>query len=159
MTLLEARQTYNLSQMQVADVLGIPLRTYVRYEKDNSYGNELKRKMMVQSINEKYEITETKGVLSIEEIKTKVHNLIETKYKDKISFCFLFGSYAKGYAKDNSDIDLCVNTNLTGLKFAGLSESIRRVLHKKIDLIRFSNLENNSMLLTEIMKDGIKIYG
>ena len=91
MTLLETRQNYNLSQMQVADVIGIPLRTYVRYEKDNSYGNELKRKMMVQSINEKYEITETKGVLSIEEIKTKVHNLIVTKYKDKISFCILFG--------------------------------------------------------------------
>ena len=47
MTLLETRQTYKLSQQQVASVLGIPLRTYVRYEKDNTYGDELKRKMMI----------------------------------------------------------------------------------------------------------------
>ena len=112
MTLLEARHNYNLSQMQAACVLGIPLRTYVRYEKDDAYGSEMKRKMMVQSINEKYEITETKGILSIEEIKEKVHDLIETKYKDTISFCFLFGSYAKGYATGTSDVDFCVSTTL-----------------------------------------------
>lgn len=160
MTLLETRQNYNLSQMQVADVLGIPLRTYVRYEKDNSYGNELKRKMMVQSINEKYEITETKGVLSIEEIKTKVHDLIETKYKGKISFCFLFGSYAKGYAKGTSDVDFCISTTLKGLDYVGLSEDIRSVLHdKKVDLVKFEHIGNNLNLLNEILKDGIKVYG
>jgi len=71
----------------------------------------------------------------------------------------LFGSYAKGYAKENSDIDLCVSTNLTGLRFVGLSEAIRDVLHKRIDLIRFNNLSDNFELVSEIMKDGIKIYG
>ena len=160
MTLLETRQSYNLSQMQAASSLGIPLRTYIRYEKDNSYGSEMKRKMMVQSINEKYEITETKGVLSIDEIKRKVHELIETKYKSTISFCFLFGSYAKGYATEISDVDFCVSTTLKGLDYVGLSEDIRSVLHdKKIDLVKFEHLGNNLDLLNEIMKDGIKVYG
>ena len=160
MTLLEIRQNYKLSQSQIAGALGIPLRTYVRYEKDNTYGNELKRKMMILSIKEKYEITETKGILSVEEIKEKVCTLIETKYKKAINFCFLFGSYAKGYATEKSDVDFCISTTLKGLDYVGLSEDIRLVLHdKKIDLVKFEHLGNNLDLLNEIMKDGIKVYG
>ena len=160
MTLLETRQQYHLSQMQAASVLGIPLRTYIRYEKDDSYGSSLKREMMLKSINEKYEITETKGILTLEEIKEKVHDLLETKYKDKINFCYLFGSYAKGYATEKSDVDFCVSTALKGLDYVGLSEDIRFVLHdKKIELVKFEHLNNNLELLNEILKDGIKIYG
>lgn len=40
----------------------------------------------------------------------------------------------------------------------GLNESIRKSLHKRIDMVRFSNLDNNLELINEIMKDGIKIY-
>ena len=159
MTLLEIRQTYKLTQLEAANALGMPLRTYVRYEKDNAYGNELKRKMMIQSINEKYEITETKGILSVEEIKEKVNSLIATKYKDKISFCYLFGSYSRGSATNTSDVDFCVSTSLKGLDYVGLSEDIHSILHdKKIDLVKFEHLGNNFDLLNEIMKDGIKIY-
>ena len=160
MTLLETRQNYHLSQMEAASSLGIPLRTYIRYEKDNEYGSPLKREAMVNSINNKYEVTETKGILSLEEIKQKVANLIETKYKDSISFCFLFGSYAKGYATEQSDVDFCISTTLKGLDYVGLSEDIRSVLSdKKIDLVKFEHIGNNLDLLNEILKDGIKVYG
>lgn len=159
MSLLQIRKKYDLSQIEAANSLGIPVRTYIRYESDENYGSLLKRKMMIEMLVEKYEITEDKGILSIEEIKNKLSNLFDNEYKEQVEFCFLFGSYAKGYAKENSDVDLCVSTSLTGLKFAGLSESIRNVLHKRIDLIRFNNLNNNLELINEIMKDGIKIYG
>lgn len=159
MNLLEVRTQYELSQIQAASILNMPVRTYIRYEKDNNYGSELKRSMMIKSLIDKCEITETKGLLTIEKIKGALTILFNEEYKDQIEFCYLFGSYAKGYAKENSDVDLCVATKLTGLKFAGLSESIREALHKKIDLVRFSNLENNITLINEIMKDGIKIYG
>lgn len=74
-------------------------------------------------------------------------------------FCYLFGSYAKGYAKENSDINLCIATNLSGLKFVGLSGELRESLNKNIDLLRLLDIQNNIDLLNEIMKDGIKIYG
>ena len=45
------------------------------------------------------------------------------------------------------------------MKFIGLIEEIREALHKKVDLIRLSDLNNNIDLVNEIMKDGIKIYG
>lgn len=159
MTLLQIRNKYQISQALAASSVGIPLRTYIRYENNNDYGNSLKRESMIQKLMNKYEITEDKGTLSIETIKNELTSLFDSEYKGKIEFCYLFGSYAKGYAKDNSDVDLCVSTSLTGLRFAGLSEAIRTVLHKRIDLIRFNNLENNLELVYEIMKDGIKIYG
>lgn len=159
MTLLQIRNKYQISQALAASSVGVPLRTYIRYENDNDYGNSLKRESMIQKLMNKYEITEDKGILSIETIKNELTSLFVSEYKGKIEFCYLFGSYAKGYAKGNSDVDLCVSTSLTGLRFAGLSEAIRNVIHKRIDLIRFNNLENNLELVSEIMKDGIKIYG
>lgn len=158
MNLLETRNKYNLSQINAAILLGMPVRTYIRYEKDDNYGDVLKRKMMIETLNEKCEITEDKGVLTIEQIKKSLTSLFDSEYKGQIDFCYLFGSYAKGSANEGSDVDLCVSTNLKGLDFAGLSESIRQVLNKRVDLIRFSNLGNNLELLNEIMKDGIKIY-
>lgn len=157
MTLLQIRNKYQISQALAASSVDVPLRTYIRYEKNNDYGNSLKRESMIQKLMNKYEITEDKGILSIEAIKNELTSLFDSEYKGKIEFCYLFGSYAKGYAKGNSDVDLCVSTSLTGLRFAGLSEAIRTVLHKRIDLIRFNNLENNLELVYEIMKDGIKI--
>ena len=159
MTLLQIRNKYHISQALAASSVDVPLRTYIRYENNNDYGNSLKRESMIQKLMNKYEITEDKGILSIETIKNELTSLFDSEYKGKIDFCYLFGSCAKGYAKDNSDVDLCVSTSLTGLRFAGLSEAIRTVLHKRIDLIRFNNLENNLELVFEIMKDGIKIYG
>ena len=76
-----------------------------------------------------------------------------------VDFCYLFGSYAKGYAKEDSDVDLCVSTSLTGFDFIGLHNRLSEVLHKKVDLIRVDTLKDNIELLNEIMKDGIRIYG
>ena len=159
MTLLETRKQYDVSQIEVAALLGIPVRTYIRYEQDNQYGSSLKRQTMINLINDKYEITEEKGLLAIEFIKKELTKLFDDQYKGIVEFCYLFGSYAKGYADEKSDVDLCVSTSLTGFDFIGLSEDIRRVLHKKIDLIRFNTLGNNLELINEILKDGIKIYG
>ncbi len=158
-TLLEIRKKYKASQAEIANLLGIPVRTYIRYEQNDSYGSSLKRQTMIKLINDKYEITEEKGLLTIDQIKQKLCELFNTQYKGAIIFCYLFGSYAKGYATEKSDIDLCVETSLKGFDFVGLSEDIRNLLHKKIDLIRFDTLENNFDLINEIMKDGIKING
>ena len=159
MELKEKRIGYNISQQKAADIVGIPLRTYVRYEDDDNYGNSLKRKAIINAIDEYCEITEDKGILSLEQIKTIVGDLFDSEYKGEIEFCYLFGSYAKGYAKDKSDVDLCVSTTLSGLNFVGLIERLRNVLHKRIDLIRLNNLKENVELISEIMKGGIKIYG
>ena len=157
MTLFDLRKEYGLSQLDAANICGVPLRTYIRYERDNDYGSGLKRTAMFKALNDKCEITEEKGILSLDQIMKGVRNIIETKYQKNISMCYLFGSYAKGYATSKSDVDLCVSTELKGLDFVGLAEDIHIKLHKKVDLIRLDNAGTD--LICEIMKDGLKIYG
>jgi len=84
---------------------------------------------------------------------------MENLSKYKINFCYLFGSYAKGKAKDDSDVDLLISTEIKGLKFFGLVEELRNALQKKVDVIEVAGLKDNVELLEEILKDGIKIYG
>lgn len=159
MSLKEKRISYGLSQLEASSIIDVNIRTYRRYESDDSYGDELKRRMFMQILDEHCLINEEKGLLSIETIKSIVGKLFTDKYKDEIDFCYLFGSYAKGKAKENSDVDLYVSSSLTGLDFVGLIEELRLALHKKVDVIRSSELSNNISLVNEIMKSGIKIYG
>ncbi len=158
-SLLEIRVGYGLKQTECASVLNVPLRTYVRYEKDNGYGSALKRAAMIDALNERYSINESKGLLTVEAIKKACGEVFDSHYQGQIDFCYLFGSYAKGRAKENSDVDLLVSTSLSGLSFVGLSEALHEVLHKKVDLVRLFNQKDNLSLITEIMKDGVKIYG
>ena len=156
MTLKELRISYNITQPEAANYLKVPLRTYKRYEQIDDESN-LKYKKMKELLIEKYEVTEEKGLLSVEQIKKIVINVLE-EYSSDVSFCYLFGSYAKGYAKENSDIDLCIDTTLTGLKFLGLVEELQESLKKRIDVLRFKDLSDNMLLINEIMKDGIKLW-
>lgn len=159
MTLKEIRIKNNLSQLEASSIVGVPVRTLRRYETDENYGDVLKRKIFIDTIIDYCLINEEKGLLTIEKIKEIVCELFNNEYKGQIDFCYLFGSYSKGTAKESSDIDLYVSSSLTGLKFVGLIERLRQVLHKKVDLIRSSELVNNIDLVNEIMKEGIKIYG
>lgn len=158
MELKEYRISLGITIQEASKAVNVPLRTYLRYEHDDNYGNTLKRESIINSLKEKFEITEEKGLLSIETIKQKAPTILN-KYREAIDFCYVFGSYAKGYANETSDIDICISTSLTGLKYVGLIEELRQLLHKKVDLIRLSDLKNNLELLNEIMKDGVKIYG
>ena len=112
MVLKDIRNKFNLSQAEAASIVHVPLRTYIRYESDNNYGDELKRQRMMELILGECEITETKGLLTIEQIKSIVTEVFNSKYQNEVEYCYLFGSYAKGYANDSSDVDLFVSTSL-----------------------------------------------
>lgn len=154
MTLKQTRESYCISQMTAAEVLGIPVRTLRRYETNEKYGNPLVRTVLIDLLNEKYEITEDKGILTIEQIRS---TLIPILRKKNISYCYLFGSYAKGNAKPTSDVDLLVDTDITGLDFFTLVEEIRVKLHKKIDLLRLKDLQPSNPIVLEILKEGIRL--
>ena len=159
MTLKETRKTFNLSQSEASSIIGVPVRTFRRYELDEKHGSSLVRQKFIEILKSNCEISENKGLLSVDVIREGLKELFDGKYKGKIDFCYLFGSYAKGYATEISDVDLCISSSLTGIKIVGLAEAIRGVLHKKVDLIRADALKDNLELIKEIMKDGIKVYG
>ena len=76
----------------------------------------------------------------------------------KINKAVLFGSYAKGSATSDSDVDLLVDSGLRGLKFVGLIQSISDALKLPIDLFDVSHIETNSPIRDEIESTGVVIY-
>lgn len=75
-----------------------------------------------------------------------------------IKKAILFGSYAKGYAKEQSDIDILVDSGLRGLAFFGLLEDVVTALGKEVDLLDVSQLTFGSQISEEIRKSGVVIY-
>ncbi len=96
------------------------------------------------------------NVYTIQQIQA-ILNPIFTNYNVKKAV--LFGSYAKGLAKTNSDIDILVDSGLKGLAFYGLLEDVVTSLGKDVDMIDISQVTPNSDVDNEIRKSGVMIYG
>ena len=145
-----------LTQQQAAGIVGISLRSYKSYENDLDKRGNLKYNYIYEKLSQINPVDEEHGIVDLEYISRKCSEIFD---KYKINFCYLFGSYAKGKAKDDSDVDLLISTEIKGLKFFGLVEELRNSLQKKVDVIEVAGLKDNVELLEEILKDGIKIYG
>jgi hypothetical protein len=150
------RQEKKLTQQQVADLVGISLRSYKSYENDEDKIGTMKYNYILEKLGEINPIDEEHGIIEIEDIKQKCAKIFENY---DVNFCYLFGSYAKGKAKATSDVDLLISANIKGIKYFGLIEEIRTSLHKQVDALDINQLNDNIELLQEILKDGIKIYG
>ncbi len=156
MTLKEMRKQNGLTQIECAEYLGVPVRTYQNYENDVNKQNSLKYKYMLQKLGAYGFVDETHGVLTIQKIKD-VCDAAFSSYN--VEYCYLFGSYAKGTATENSDVDLLVATSVSGIQFYDLVELLREELKKNVDVLNLEQLNGNLELMNEILKDGIKIYG
>ncbi len=154
MTLKELRKEKHLSQKDAAKMIGIPYRTYCRYEDDSNYEKTYKYKKIFNDLFEITKIDESHGVLNVEDIKTKVVPILQNH---SIKYCYLFGSYSRGKAKETSDVDLLVDTAMTGIDFFMLVEELRKALIKKVDLIRLNDLQAKNPLALEILKEGIRL--
>ncbi len=155
MTLKELRISKNLTQRKAAELCSVSLRSYKDYENDESKIGSIKYKYMISVLEQSGIIDETHGILSVSDIAKKC---AEVFGEYDVSYCYLFGSYAKGIAAETSDVDLLISTSVTGMKYFGMVEKLRSALHKNIDLLDLNQLSNNRDLLNEILKDGKKIY-
>lgn len=80
-------------------------------------------------------------VYKIEEIIEKVRPIAE---QYKINNVWLFGSYARGDATEESDIDIIVGEgDFEGLEYFGLYEDLREVFQKKVDLVTEDQINQN----------------
>ena len=156
MSIKQLRIEKGLTQIQCADFLQIPVRTYKRYEANEEKINRIKYRYIIDKLNEYGLIDEEHGKLTLDGIK----NICTEVFKNySVDYCYLFGSYAKGKATGQSDVDLLISTKETGLRFYEIAERLRESLHKKVDLLDVKQLVNNETLIDEMLKEGIKIYG
>ena len=147
------RELFGLTQLQLADLLGIPVKNIKNWEQ----GQRSPSPWVIDLIYDKtIANSQHKKVLSFLEIKQAVK---EVAKKHDIKRVYLFGSYAKGEATPNSDIDLYMETKIKGLSHFGIAEEFREKLDdKKIDLFSPMLVIKNSRLDLEIKKSGILLY-
>ncbi len=156
MTLKQLRRQKKMTQTECAVYLGVSRRTYQDFENDPQKQNSMKYEFLVQKLEQYGFVDENHGILSLEQIKSVCAEVFVGR---EVSYCYLFGSYAKGKATENSDVDLLVSTPISGMRFYDLVEALREKLHKRVDVLNQDQLKDNLPLVEEILKDGVKIYG
>lgn len=155
-TIKQIRKQKGITQYEASEITNIPLRTFKLYENDSSKEGTIKYNYIVQELDKYGYIDENHGILSLEDIKEACVSVFE---KYDVEYAVLFGSYAKGNAVDNSDVDLLISTKEDGIKFYGIVEELRIALKKKVDLLDINQLKNNVDLVNEILKYGVRVYG
>ena len=96
-----------------------------------------------------------KKIYSLKEIKRIIKPILN---KYGISDIYLFGSYARGEAKSNSDIDIyCDKGNIKTLIDQGeLEEELENALNKEVDII-FTTSILDEYFKEQIKEDMIKL--
>ena len=150
------RKRNKLTQKEAAELFQVSLRSYKSYENDPDKKDTIKYHYMVDHLSALNPLDETHGILTIEDIQSACQTVF-SEYP--VEYAYLFGSYAKKKAKEESDVDLLIATELTGLRFFGLVDQLRTALCKKVDLLTIEQLKDNQQLINEILRDGVKIYG
>ncbi len=104
-------------------------------------------------------------IYTIDEIRQIIKPIAE---KYCLPAVYLFGSYAKGTAKEHSDVDLLIDTTGTQLKslftLGALYNDLEEALGKKIDLITVNSLQQQLQIPSEktfrdtVWKEKVSLY-
>ena len=96
----------------------------------------------------------TDKIYSLEEIENIVVPIAEEYDVDAL---YLFGSYARGEANQNSDVDFRVEKGrIRGIRFAGFYADLEDALQKNVDVVTTASLDAD--FIKEIAKDEVLIY-
>lgn len=109
-------------------------------------------KYLLQLIDEDIET----NILTIKQIKDKIRPVIN---KYGIHDVYLFGSYSRGEATSESDIDIyCESGNVKGLyDVVDFNEELKKALGKEVDVIFFDDCISNDLFKQQLDADKIKI--
>ncbi len=95
-----------------------------------------------------------KTILTLRDIKKRVSDLGSLYGAERI---FLFGSYARGEATVDSDIDLRIDRgHIKGWAIGGLLMDLEASLNKKVDLLTTGSLDNT--FLDAIKNEEVLLY-
>jgi predicted nucleotidyltransferase len=89
--------------------------------------------------------------------ESEKEKIIEICKRNDISYCALFGSFARGEANENSDVDLLVKfSKPIGWRFYGIAEDLQDLLGRKVDLATENML--NKYIRESVLRDLQVIY-
>lgn len=96
-------------------------------------------------------------MVSIEELKTKI---IPIAALHGVAEIYLFGSYARGEATSESDIDLVIRPGAirTFMQLGRFLTDLEAQFPVKLDVLTVDQMESEPLLKKNILKDRILIY-
>ena len=99
-------------------------------------------------------IRSVRKVYSMKEIAERIRPVAE---EFELEAVYIFGSYAKGTARPDSDVDILVSAEkVQGIRIGGLYLAFRDALGKDISLV---TEKADPRFLSIIRKDAVKVYG
>lgn len=95
-------------------------------------------------------------IFTITDIKALVKPIAEKYNVDEI---YLFGSYARNEANQNSDLDFLVfgGRNFKLTMIFSLAEELRAILNKNVDVFEISEINQDSEFYKTIMKERLRV--
>lgn len=103
-------------------------------------------------------------IYTLDEIAQRVRPVAENY---RLQAVYVFGSYARGDAKEDSDVDLLVDdtgSGLRGLAYGGLYSDLEDALEKSIDMVTIGALQqpvrhkSDISFRETVQKERRKIY-
>jgi len=127
-----------------------------KFKKERIYlGKDLsKSELHVKETDADKEFFPTKKLKGLERLKPQIVRILK---KYKVKRAGIFGSYARGEEKKNSDVDILIKptAKIMGFKFAGLEIELSEKLHKKVDLVSYNGI--SPYLKEDILKQEVRI--
>ena len=142
------RKELGLTQIQAANVCGVSRRTYQAYE-ERKNSNDRSRQLL-------FKLENNGTVCTIRQIKKAFKEIVSIC--PEIEAAYVFGSYARGEASVDSDIDILVVVPPMGMKLYNAIAKLEDLLHKQIDFHTHRQLIKDAKFTEEVLKDAIKIY-
>lgn len=97
-------------------------------------------------------------MLTTEQIKQTVTDYFRDKPVKKV---YLFGSYARGEANENSDVDLLVDLDYSkriGWQFYGWHEELKEIFDRKVDVVSSDALRKDRYFTKFVEEQKMLLY-
>lgn len=96
------------------------------------------------------------STLSLNEVKAIVKELLERYHAE---YALLFGSYARGDATSDSDIDVIIvgGKNFVPRNIFALAEDLREMTGRDADVFEMREVDAGTPFYEAVMREGIRI--
>jgi len=96
-------------------------------------------------------------VLTQEEIRNMITPVVQ---RHPVKRVVIFGSYARGTATAESDLDIMIDSEnmLEGFDYFGIVGTLVKKFPIAIDILEASEIDKNSVFYSNIQRDGVVVY-
>ena len=98
----------------------------------------------------------SKQIFTIENITAMVKPLAQKYHVKEV---YLFGSYARGEADENSDLDflVCGGESFKLTQIFSFGEELREILQKRVDVFEINEINQDSEFYKKIMREKVLV--